>query len=306
MDPKISKSSGWEIAKLPTGIKPRPLVIAPTLEADESAIKSMAVAPCRFLLLPGEIRNKIYKLVFETCHYEIKRSKRCRGLTHQFYRMDRPGSWLWYEGRKINSPLASDNFPHRRELAVSLLRTCRQIHDESLSFCYSEASFGFWSRKLLEKFLSTINFAAKTSITRLLIQHETYGDPYNTEDVRWKIVHDLKWETCCERVSRELSGLRNLTVLMKINDRPLILNMTADWATSLLTFEGKGLTHFTLEILSSGMSSHTTPRLRSCARVFERAILGAECTEKDFNRRKDRKLLSKPLPKALRCLIIRW
>ena len=218
--------------------------------------------------------------------------------------MDRPGSVLWYEGRKIDSPLTSVNCICRGEVAVNLLRTCRKIHNEALPLCYASASFGFWSRRLLEKFLSTIHPMAKASIQRLLVQHETYGDPYHTEDVRWKVVHDLKWETCCEMLSRELIGLRNLTILLKINDRPLRLNLTADWAQSLLTFQGQGLKHFRLEILANGIDSHTAPRLSSCARFFERTILGAEYMEED--RRRVRKRWSQPLPKAIKCLVIRW
>ena len=218
--------------------------------------------------------------------------------------MDRQGSWLWYEGRKINSPLTSISFICRGKVAVSLLRTCRKIHDEALPLCYASASFGFWSRRLLETFLSIINPIAKASIMRLLVQHETYGDPYHTEDVRWKTVHDLKWEICCEMVSRELIGLRDLTILLKINDRPLKLNTTADWAQSLLTFQGKGLKHFRLEILANGIDSHATPRLSGCARYFERTVLGAEYKEED--RRRARKNWSQPLPKAIKCLVIRW
>ena len=218
--------------------------------------------------------------------------------------MDRPGSVLWYEGRKIDSPLTNIKFVCRGGIAVNLLRTCRQIYDEALPLCYASASFGFWSRRLLEKFLCTINPMAKASIKRLLIQHGTYGDPYHTGDVRWKTVHDVKWESCCEMVSRELVGLRNLTVLLKINDRPLILNLTADWARSLLTFQGQGLKQFRLEILANGIDSHATPKLSSCARVFERTILGAEYKEED--RRRAPIHWSQPLPKGFRYMVIRW
>ena len=229
-----------------------------------------------------------------------------KSLTHTFYRMDRPGSWLWYEGRKIHAPLIGDNFTYRREISVNLLKTCRKIHDEALPLCYGKASFGFWSRRLLERFLSTIGLEAKRSITKLLIQHETYGDPYSTQDIRWKITHDLKWEACCDMISQELLGLCDLTILLKVNDRPLILNLTASWAPPLLMFQDKGLEHFRLEILAKGIDSHTTPKLRSCARVFERAILGSEYMEEDLNKRKDRKHLSNSLPKARKCLVIRW
>lgn len=302
-----------------------------------SDVKNDAIAPCGFFKLPGEIKNQIYELVFDPCDIEIKWLKRRRTLTHLVYKsnrlkLDQTQAWgtTKTKGKKALTPpfsgptLGAKTVEIRRLLhhprstrldleetysnahtRAALLFTCRAIHNEAASMFYGAQSFGFSSRGLLEKFLSTINPIAKASITRLFLQHETYGEPYLIADIPWKTTHDAKWATCCATLATDLKSLKELHLLLKINDKPLHLNLAAGWVAPLLSFQDIGLKVFGLELLVRRLNSKTNTNLRSCGRVVREAVLGVEYDEVAEERK--RKILEDPakyLPKATRCLRI--
>ncbi|MCJ1471828.1 hypothetical protein MMC13_000469 [Lambiella insularis] len=286
------------------------------------------VQPCLFFRLPGELRNKVYEMVFEPCELEIQWLQRRKSLTY----------WVYHSGDsapndtetlalKTNGPLWHPIFQHvvidsdhvedwrvRKDTMVmckyenspaALLLTSRAIHDEAVTMFYSRTSFGFASRGLLEKFLQTINERAKLSLSHLFLYHATYGEPYSTKDIRWKTVHDEKWESFCEKLSLELVGLRDLRILLRINDQPLKLNLTANWARPVLAFEKSKLQKFKLELLVRNHDSSSSSPLRSCARMVARTVLGTAHDVED-EKRSYRERCHKRTPKAIKCLVIRW
>jgi len=323
-------------------------------------------APCGFSKLPGEIKNQIYDLVFDSCDYEIKwlRCKRTvksshpieprravrytRTLTHFIYKVDRRDldqTRPWGSSKMkdcasnplFTLPKLGRNTPRKRRLLrhppnsslnvessidrtrsahtrAALLLTCRSIHDEAVSIFYSLQSFGFSSRNLFETFLSTINPVAKASITRLFLQHGTYGDPYYIENIPWKTLHDARWANTCAMMAKDLVSLKELNLHFRINDRPQQFNLKAQWAQPLLSLCDMGLKVFELELLVQKENSRTGSKLLYCARVVRMAILGCMYDE-EAEEAKERKHLAlqypvqfpvQVRPKATKILRIVW
>ena len=301
--------------------------------------------PCGFFKLPGEIKNQIYELVFEPCDYEITwlkgKGKVTRTLTHLIYNVDRRDldqTEAWGSShlnprsrvpKLFTSPALESNAAANRRLLrkprssrphleasldwahtrAALLLTCRTIHKEAVSMFYGAQSFGFTSRRLLETFLSTINPAAKASITRLFLQHGTYGDPYLVADIPWKTLHDDKWAICCAKLGAELVNLRELHLHLRINDHPVQLNLQAAWVEPLRAFADKGLKVFGLELLVGTSNSKNNSQLKHCAPVVRQVILGCEYDEAAEEEKKKRLAIEFPvavLPKAPKVLRIVW
>ena len=275
---------------------------------------------CGFLKLPVEIRYQIYKLVFVARDVEIfwkrQRSKLLTHRTYEIVRADLDGTFPWAQTKDtpipnmmfwaakhltlcnennrhcLYDPLKVDTHPQLKQKMKSLgnqmalILACRTTYTESIALYYSLHSFGFTSRRVLERFLSTINPAAKAAITALYIQHGTYGDPGLTVDIPWKILHDSRWQTCCENMSNDLINLKELRIVFQVNDRPLKLNLTAEWVEPLLEFQKRHLTTFGLELLVQGETSSTDKRLKSCANIVRRTVLGEERYDAEDERRR--------------------
>ena len=196
------------------------------------------------------------------------------------------------EKRKLFS--GEVNFQHSNGPAALLL-TCRLVHQEASDFFYGNASFGFGSRKILQKFLRSIGPLARVSVRDVRLQHETYGEPEKMADRKWKLLHDDLWAKTCWEVAECLPRLENLKVLLLINDRPLQLNLAAVWAAPLLAFRGRNLKKVTINLLGGDYA-----RLQSCEQVIRRELLGAEYWEDE--KKETMKTCER---KALRCLVIR-
>ncbi|MCJ1245158.1 hypothetical protein MMC30_002359 [Trapelia coarctata] len=311
----------------------------PTDQQSHDAKPTDVITPCGFLKLPGEIKNQIYELVFDPCDYEIIWLKKRRTLTHLIYNVDRRDldqTKAWGTShlstrtripKLFTAPALGPNAaanrrllhkprnsrPHleasldRAHTRAALLLTCRAIHNEAVSMFYGAQSFGFSSRRLLEKFFSTISPIAKASITRLFLQHETYGDPYFVADIPWKTLHDAKWAASCAKMGSELVSLKELHLHLRINDHPLQLNLAAGWVDPLRYFADKGLKVLGLELLVGKLNSNTTSNLKSCAPVVREVILGCEYDEAADERK--RLAIEFPVqvrPKALKVLRIVW
>ena len=268
-----------------------------------------------FLLLPGEIRNSIYLLVFRHQEYRIKKLKADRGLTHS--------SWngkIW-EPANVCSETKRHDLDSARRLpsnpspnchltrgTAALLLTCRQINQETCPLFYASNSFSFSSFVVLETFLSSISIVAKSAIKSLVLGHGTYGDPSETKFLRWKIIHDERWAAVCWQAANELINLENLQVRLQINDIPLQLNLEASWAAPLLAFRGRNLKEAHITLLLHGGYGLGDGRLQNCARVVRRELLGSnyrEVVKREKFKDSTRKSEGNVKPKAIRCLVIR-
>ena len=264
-----------------------------------------------FLLLPGEIRNKIYDLVFQHHVFELQWNRPHNDLTYWV-----PGdsgaacldssirSPRWQRRDPKLNPHLNPNASQRRRLfdlpcrqhssipnrpiyqlspgPAALLLTCRQIHNETCSIFYGNNTFCFTSRTLLQKFLSSINVVSRASIQRLRLQHVTYGDPYRTSNCVWKELHDTGWDKACHQAAEELNSLKELSIRLRVCDVPLVLNLTASWVAPFLAFRGRGLTK--VEIHLSALADNK--RLRACAQILREELLGVEYREDEETRQR--------------------
>ena len=285
-----------------------------------------------FLSLPGEIRNQIYELVFPPQDYEIRRIKKSSSLTYWRYVRGRtaldPGyGWSWINRRQspdwnatFRKPNLSQKTAQNRRLQdlvrrkrngviqpieytsspLSTLSASRQVHEEATTFFYRQNSFGFSSRYLLQRFLTSIGPLARAAIRVIYIQHETYGEPARTAHIKWKELHDERWATFCQGLATLVLGLEELHMLLYINDRPLQMDLGARWAEPLLCFQRLGLSAFGLELAVG------TGIYRTIAEDVRKVVLGdAYDGAAERERRVEKERRSRDLPKALKCLIIR-
>ena len=307
--------------------------IASTDEANALKLQKPSDKPrTSFLSLPGEIRNQIYELVFPPQDYEIRRIKKSSGLTYWRYVRSRttldPGyGWSWINRRHCLDWNATFRKPNLSQKAaqnrrsqdlvrrnrngviqpieyttspLSILSASRQVHEEATTFFYSKNSFGFTSRYLLQRFLTSVGPLARAAIRVIYIQHETYGDPARTAHIRWKELHDERWATFCQGLATLVPGLEELHMLLYINDRPLQMDLGARWAEPLLCFQRLGLSAFWLE-LAAGTSNN-----RTFAEDVRKVVLGdAYDGGAERERRLEKERRSRNPPKALKCLVIR-
>ncbi|MCJ1406649.1 hypothetical protein MMC19_000715 [Ptychographa xylographoides] len=295
----------------------------------------------KFVSLPGEIKNEIYALIFEPVEIEIIWALPRKTLTYRvvpkaFTSLEGIPTWygamdielLRYRldnyklGRKITADRRRLDYARRSRqdsecqlghirTPAALLFSCRQIHDEAISMFYGSYSFRFANHGLFDRFLSLVGLQAASSIRNLWLQHSTYGDPYRTENIRWKTLHDLRWEECCDTIITQLNGLETFRVQLNINDQPLRLNMEAQWAAPLLRFKALGLKELHIDLTVKGVSSNKDSRLRSCARVLERTVLGVNYKDRVDLPKSGPKVVNIAIPKlirpkAIKCLVIRW
>lgn len=205
-----------------------------------------------FLDFPGEIRNVIYGYVFSRELYEIRcLNKRAKSLTY------RSGT------QALNCPMLDPSVSRRRRLwdyprrirsnergiplyelspgPAAILLTCKQIHEEASSLLYNNSTFTFTSLRALSTFLNTIRISCKQSIRSLHLKHYTAGKLDLINANKGKDGYDQKWLYLCWKVRDELCNLKELSIVLTINDSPLVFGEDAAWKVPLLAFAGIGL-----------------------------------------------------------------
>lgn len=204
-----------------------------------------------FLELPGEIRNLIYGYVFPRELYEIGcLSKKAKSLTYRFGTqplkgprldpsVDRRRRLLDYP-RRIRS---NERVPVYELSAgpAAILLTCKQIHEEASSLLYVNSTFTFSSLRALSTFLNTIRTSCKQSIRSLHLKHYTAGNLGLTETNKGTEKYDQKWLDLCLKIRDELCNLKELSIVLTLNDTPLYFGEEAAWKAPVFAFSGIGL-----------------------------------------------------------------
>lgn len=204
-----------------------------------------------FLELPGEIRNLIYGYVFPRELYEIGcLSKKAKSLTYRFGTQPLKGPRLDpsvdRRRRLLDYPrrIRSNECVPLYELSpgpAAILLTCKQIHEEASLLLYTNSTFAFSSLQALSTFLNTIRTSCKQSIRSLHLKHHTAGILGLTETNKGTEQYNQKWLDLCWKVRDELCNLKELGIVLTINDRPLFFGEGAAWKAPLLAFSGIGL-----------------------------------------------------------------
>ena len=294
--------------------------------------------PTSFLSLPGEIRNQIYELAFPRQDFEIRKIKKSTGLSYWRYLRERSTldprfgwgclaqtansgwmSFFWKPrvSEKSTRVRRMQNIKRRTVDGVilpiqytnsllSMLSTCHQVRNEATTVFYGKSSFGFTSLHVMRRFLSSIGPMAAAAIQRIYIQHATYGEPCRTKDVHWKTAHDERWDEFCQDIGTCLPGLKELRVLLQVNERPLRVDLAEDWVGPLLAFQRLRLAAFGLELVAGWCNSRKEKELNECSEVVRKLVLGDAYQEQIG----ESKMHGKGpqgihIPKAVSCLVIR-
>jgi hypothetical protein len=191
----------------------------------------------------------------------------------------------------------------------SLLRVCRQVREEAVTFLYANTTFRLDSIVTVHKFLNVVPAAG--AIKKLELRHATYGEPRLTEDRKWKYRHDKAWMKTCRRIAGEMTALEHLKLELRICDWPTQLNLAAAWAKPLLELKGsKGIEYVEVTLMHDAFSEQ---RLQATSRVVARAMMSREGrvrhTLADVAARTDELKMrggfpSSQLPKATKVLVI--
>lgn len=202
-----------------------------------------------FLDFPGEIRNVIYGYVFPRELYEIRcLNKSAKSLTYRSGtqtlngpRLDPSVSRrrrLWDYPRRIRSNEGGIPLFELSPGPAAILLTCKQIHEEAASLLYNNSTFTFSSLRAFSTFLNTIRTSCKQSIRSLHLKHYTAGKLDLTNAKKGKEGYDQKWLYLCWKVRDELCNLKELSIVLTINDSPLVFGEDATWKVPLLAFSG--------------------------------------------------------------------
>lgn len=205
-----------------------------------------------FLDFPGEIRNVIYGYVFPREFYEIRcLNKSAKSLTYSCGTQGLKGPRLdpsisrrrrlWDYPRRIRSNERGIPLYELSPGPAAILLTCKQIHEEASSLLYNNSTFTFSSLRALSTFLNTIRISCKQSIRSIHLKHYTAGKLDLTNAKKGKERYDQKWLYLCWKVREELCNLQELSIVLTINDSPLVFGEDAAWKVPLLAFAGIGL-----------------------------------------------------------------
>ena len=248
--------------------------------------------PFNFLGLPGEIRNKVYTLVFPSDVFQIKYlTTKHKSLTYRSARN------RYTQGPYISprTKLAASTEERRREHNLyrwrknidgrpkyhvppgptALLHTCQLINEETSTIFYGRNWFVFDNPWTLRAFTLAMRPSTKATIKNIKVRHQTHGEPRYTKDRPFKIRYDLVWSNFCTNPSTELPGMphniERLNLHLEIKDNPCFLNMEADWAKPLLTLGNRSLRDVSVSLSSVFKSDE---ELKACAEVLRRELLG--------------------------------
>lgn len=225
-----------------------------------------------FLDLPGEIRNRIYTLIFPERQLLLRFFHPKKALKSTSGRPGPESSKRLKQLYAVSLPL-NDGGHHQREIGLpaQLLRVSCKLYEEIMPLLYSSVALHFESMKAVNCFLNGASSQGMEYLTKLAITHRGYGEPNQTGHTRWKKLHDERWLATCKRIAKEMTGIQHLKLSLQICDWPCQLNLSASWAKPLFFLKGpNGLDRVDVSLHSC---SFDKKRLDAAARVIERAMM---------------------------------
>ncbi|MCJ1311140.1 hypothetical protein MMC25_004810 [Agyrium rufum] len=245
-----------------------------------------------FLQLPGELRNKIWDLVYPQRVYRIERLSGKLNLTCS-YAIGQ--TWIPHISRSLKekqvmlSRLAwrkqilkqrkSQNPLKPVSTTTALLQSCRSLYIELCPYFYSRHTFAFNRFGVFDSFMRNLTPTSTACIYAVILFHESYGDPHWTKDTQWKEVHSNAFFKFCQKAAKELSNLNTMSLRVQINDTPLQLSLDASWAKPLLAFGGLHLSKVDVTLMLRGRSGTDNILLQDFAAILRKALLGRQAAE---------------------------
>jgi hypothetical protein len=112
----------------------------------------------------------------------------------------------------------------------------KQIHRECLAMLYKSIAIFAQSSRRLENFLTLVTKPNLELITRLHLDHQTYGSPPVRHLEVFKQKHHIKWFKICKFTIKHLPNIGYLRINIKVLDRPLRFQFRESWVKPLLLF----------------------------------------------------------------------
>ncbi|KAF7168510.1 hypothetical protein CNMCM5623_001530 [Aspergillus felis] len=240
-----------------------PAIVRNTLPAKLSA----------FQRLPGELRWRIYELVFDVHRVEILRSRdknpenNIRRVHYRLYhRQLRP------RDPKTHVAPSSEGRFTCPPLPIALLITCRSIYRDTLCLFYSRMQFIFNTTRTVVRFLKITNKEAQTAIQHIELNHTMYSEPALLNFRWYKCMSDMAWYNACDDLTVYCKSLRVLHIDMTIRDWPISLQVGERWSLPLLAFARYGPRLDWVDIRLH-MGSFKQDQLEKVAREIEEQIM---------------------------------
>jgi hypothetical protein len=211
-----------------------------------------------FLTIASELRNFIYAYHYDTIQlielmpklapYRVNEAHKVylKGQFSQATPTDQPNDAL-KQGIRSEKLLGKYNrvqgIKTRWHLSISGLHLVnKQIYQECVIFLYASISLMTQSHNRLNNFLTIVPKKNLKLITRLQLDHQTYGHPRDLEMESWKKKHDEKWVNTCKLVVRKLAGLKEAIVNIDVRDIPLRFTLNEAWVKPMLLFSHRKTT----------------------------------------------------------------
>ena len=168
-------------------------------------------AQSHLLKLPQEIKDHIYVLVCggnllhldfgsSVPYIQFRHMKCLSKATEEDAQASFDASVSpWFDEVNVNrhEDCVFGRFSPKPTLDLRFLRTCRQIHEEAKSFCYTANTFSFDGWNTLRELLATVSWTSYIRSVHLCIRSGTNGEG--------PVPHNIM-----QRISSKLTGLRSI------------------------------------------------------------------------------------------------
>jgi hypothetical protein len=201
-----------------------------------------------FLSIPPESRNSIYEYHYAGMHHIELMPKNAAYHVAEVHTVDLKKAFKLDAkeeapkrgircGKLLGKFTRAEGMKTRWHLSISGLHLAnKQIYHECIVYLYASVAIFAQSSRRLENFLTAVPKKSLIFITRLKLDHQTYGHPRDAKMEVWKRKADERWMETCKLAVRRLSGLRELEVNVDVRDIPLRFTLHEKWVRPLLFF----------------------------------------------------------------------
>ena len=252
-----------------------------------------------FLLLPGELRNKIYDYAFPKEYFQLQWiPKTTEHLTYCLPKRGKLGPKL---GPSAGRRRRLFDYPRRvRSQEVippyrlspgpaALLLVNKKINEEATPIFYASSTFSFHASSTFRAFLKSLRPGTKAAIQSLALKHATAGCPSWTEFEHWKVAADRNWDDLLWDASDDLVGLKHLSIDLTINDIPILFGPNAAWKLPFLAFQEMGIKKCDVKL----RNVHTVDTVLEVEQmILKQEILGKEYVPEEEELDEEKKALA--------------
>lgn len=275
----------------------RPRNICVNLPMPQQVQQPIEEKKFNFLLLPGELRNKIYGYAFPEEFFQLQFIKKTTdSLTYSLPKCGKLGPYIGPSAGRRRRLFDYPRRVHSKEIIppyrlspgpAALLLTCKKINEEATPIFYGSSIFSFNVPNTLRVFLKALRPETKQSIMSLALKHYTAGNPRWTEFQPWKCRDDNRWDDLLWDASDELVSLDYLSIDLVINDIPLLFGPNVHWKMPFLAFQEMGIKKCDVKLRHQ-------PTLDTVLEVeqmiLKRDIMGKEYKEEEEELEEEKKL----------------